>query len=475
MPIPVLSVAQMREWEAATWATGQTEAAVIQNVGAALATKILALTRPADHILLLAGKGHNGDDARAALPNLAQRNTELLDVTDPIKALPALQDALSRHPGLVVDALFGTGLNRPLDSAWQQFIGRLNAAQLIVLAVDIPSGLDADTGEPLGAAVNANITLTVGAPKQGLLHTTAWPFVGRLEVAEDVGLRKPPPPAIEFIWTRGKDFYRFPPARPAAAHKGDFGHLAIVAGSPGYHGASVLATRAAQRAHSGLVTLHTMADAFWPAAAQLQGAMVRVWEADAKLSAPFSAVLVGPGLAAPNASDEFSMITRKLWRDLLTPVIVDASALDWLTQDPVPKSAIRVITPHPGEAARLLKTTAAHVQADRPAALREICRRFGNCWVVLKGHQTLIGQSTGNIAVNGSGNPQLAQGGSGDVLAGYIAGLLAQPALQHDVAQTLCYAVWQHGATADCLSTQRPNWIVEELVGAIGTVGATVS
>jgi NAD(P)H-hydrate epimerase len=137
--------------------------------------------------------------------------------------------------------------------------------------------------------------------------------------------------------------------------------------------------------------------------------------------------------------------------------------------DSGPKGAVRVITPHPGEAARLLKMSSAQVQADRPAALRELSARFGQCWVVLKGHQTLIGRSTGDIAVNSSGNPLLAQGGSGDVLAGYIAGLLAQPALQEDVSLTLRYAVWQHGATADALSAQRSNWIVEDLAAEIGT------
>ena len=108
------------------------------------------------------------------------------------------------------------------------------------------------------------------------------------------------------------------------------------------------------------------------------------------------------------------------------------------------------------------------VQANRPESLREISRRFGNCWVVLKGHQTLIGRSEGKIFVNPSGNPHLAQGGSGDVLAGYIAGLLAQPALQSDVEKTIRYAVWQHGAAADQLQAARANWVAEDLTGELG-------
>jgi NAD(P)H-hydrate epimerase len=471
MPLPVLTVAQMRAWEAATWATGRTEAEVIRRVGQALADVILARTRSGDFVLLLAGRGHNGDDARAALPHLQSRPCHCLNVTDPAGQLPELMAHLQRRPALVVDALFGIGLNRPLDAAWQDFIRALNAAARPVLAVDVPSGLDADSGEPQGAAVQARTTVTVGAPKIGMLRQTAWPFVGRLEVATDVGLVDCPVAHTELSWVGPRDFSGFPPARPVAAHKGSFGHLAIVAGSEGFHGAAVLATHAAQRAQPGLVTLHTLAESYWPVAAQLQGAMVRPWEAEVNLTLTYSAVLLGPGLATPAAAEALSLVTRKLWRDMPTPLIVDASALDWLPSDPVPKGVTRVITPHPGEAARLLKTTKERIQADRPHALREISRHFSDCWVVLKGHETLIGRSTGEIAVNSSGNPQLAQGGSGDALAGYIAGLLAQPELQKDVGQTLRFAVWQHGATADQLSATRRNWVVEELVAALGNAG----
>jgi NAD(P)H-hydrate epimerase len=150
---------------------------------------------------------------------------------------------------------------------------------------------------------------------------------------------------------------------------------------------------------------------------------------------------------------------------------VDASGLDFLAAEPFPKKFIRVLTPHPGEAARLLKSSPQKVQADRVGALRELSKRFGGAWVVLKGHQTLIGRETGTIFVNGTGNPQLAQGGSGDVLAGFIAGLLAQPELQSDVEKTLCHAVRAHGAAADTLSQQRRNWIIEDLADEIGNAG----
>jgi NAD(P)H-hydrate epimerase len=166
-------------------------------------------------------------------------------------------------------------------------------------------------------------------------------------------------------------------------------------------------------------------------------------------------------------------LVRELWQHLPAPMIVDASALDWLAgTKPERADFVRVVTPHPGEAARLLGATAAQVQANRLEALREISAKLGNCRVVLKGQQTLIGRSTGSIVVNSSGNPQLAQGGSGDVLAGHLSGLLAQPAMQADPLKTISYGVWQHGEAADRLSRARSNWVVEELAAEIGNRGA---
>ena len=367
--------------------------------------------------------------------------------------------------------MFGIGLNRPLDGSWSKFIQRVNESHIAVLAVDVPSGLNADTGLPQGAAIEAAITLTIGAPKIGLLQQAAWPFVGRLEVVDDVGL-SPCPIKGELIWTQPGDFSGFPPPRPVSGNKGSFGHLAIIAGSLGYHGAAVLVARAAQRAQPGRVTLFTQEITYRPVASQLQAVMVNIWKPGLKLPESASAILIGPGLAAPEIAEEMKTFTRQLWRDSKLPMIVDASALDWLMPpQALPKTAIRVITPHPGEAARLLNTTAKDVQSNRSQALREISKHLGNCWVALKGNQTLIGRSAGEIFVNPSGNPHLAQGGSGDVLAGFIGGLLGQPALQTDVGKTIRFAVWEHGNAADALQTVRTNWVVEDLVAELGKAG----
>lgn len=463
MPIPVVSVMQMREWENATWAVGQTEAEVIRRVGKRVADYVLQITKPGDAILILAGKGNNGNDARAAVENLSDRRVEVLSVHSPDVELPTLQDLLRRNFALIIDGLFGIGLNRPLDEHWQKFIATVNESKIPILAVDIPSGLMAETGETFGTAIEAKITLTVGAPKKGMLADIAWPFVGRLEVLDDVGL-VPCPCQSELNWTMPDDFRNFPPQRLVAGHKGSFGHLAIVAGSFGFHGAAVLAARGAQRAQPGLITVFPQENVYHVVASQLQSPMVNVWKPDLKIFDKATAILIGPGLAAPDVPDEVRNILRRLWRDTEKPMIVDASAMDWLMMQSVPKNAIRVITPHPGEAARMLNSTPRKIQANRPQALRELSRRYGNCRVVLKGHQTLIGRNEGEIFVNSSGNPYLAQGGSGDVLSGFIAGFLAQPQLQSDADKIIRYAIWRHGNAADELLARKKNWGVEDLL-----------
>jgi NAD(P)H-hydrate epimerase len=421
-----------------------------------------------DRILVLAGKGHNGDDARAAAEQLDNRRVELLEVFLPQSDLLQIEMALKKQPALVIDGLFGIGLSRTLGESWQKIIAAVNASKIPVLAIDVPSGLNADTGAGQGAVMAAAITLTVGAPKSGFFTPEAVPLVGRLEVLDEVGLVDCPHQS-ELNWTLPGDFEHFPPRREVASHKGSFGHLVVVAGSPGFHGASVLATRAAQRAQPGLITLYTAAEIFAPVAAQLQSAMVTIWQPETKLPENVSALLIGPGLAAPQAAADFKPLTQHLWREARMPVIVDASAFDWLEPEAsFGPQAVRVITPHPGEAARLLGCTIPRVQADRVQALRELSNKFGQCWVVLKGQQTLVGRAAGELFVNPSGNPHLAQGGSGDVLAGFIAGLLAQPALAVDPGRTLRYAVWQHGAAADQLQMSRANWTIEDLTVELG-------
>jgi hydroxyethylthiazole kinase-like uncharacterized protein yjeF len=469
MPVPVISVAQMREWEKATWASGQSEEAVMRRAGEAVARRAEQFTPAGELILVFAGKGHNGDDARFAAESISGRDVHLLRVTDPELTASQLPSLLTRQPALIIDGLFGIGLNRPLAHNWIQLIRKINETGRPILAVDVPSGLNADTGMPLDDAIRARVTLCFGAVKQGLLKSTSWPFVGRLEAAPEIGLIAYPF-TTEISVITADDFTDFPPPRPVNAHKGTFGHLFIMAGSLGYHGASVLAAHGAQRAQPGLITLATAPNVYEPVARQTQSVMVKPWTPDLALPSTCTAIVIGPGLAATDIPEYLILFCRKLWQESSLPVIVDASALDWLVPEPGPKDALRVITPHPGEAARLLQISTGEVQLDRAHSLRQLSRGLGNCFVVLKGHQTMIGRSTGDLFVNCSGNPYLAQGGSGDLLAGYLGGLLAQPALQNAADKTIQYAVWQHGAAADALLATKPNWTVEDLAEVLGNV-----
>jgi NAD(P)H-hydrate epimerase len=299
-----------------------------------------------------------------------------------------------------------------------------------------------------------------------MLQPEAVNLVGRLEVTADVGLA-PCPVQSELRWTVEEDFIGFPPEREVASHKGTYGHAAMVAGSVGFHGAAVLASRGAQRAQPGLITLFTMEGAYVPVASQLQAVMAVPWNPGIDFAKKYSALLIGPGLAGEDVSDGLRNETARLWRELPLPMIVDASALAWLPPGSVSVDQVRLITPHPGEAARMLGASAGKVQADRVAALRQLSRKFSNCRVVLKGHETLVGRADGPIYVNSSGNPHLAQGGSGDLLSGFLAGLLAQAALQQNPERTIRYAVWTHGAAADRLQESRGNWVIEDLAAIL--------
>ena len=458
----------MREWENATWASGVSGEQVIANVGRIVAARLLELAGPSARFLLLAGKGHNGDDVRQAAPHLPSGNVELLNVWDSAGDVQTLRQAIARKPDWIVDGLFGIGLNRPLDAGWQKLITAINDSGINVLSVDTPSGLNADTGAVEGPAVRATLTLTLGAPKRGLIESQVSNHVGRLEVAPEIGLVSCHFKS-DLNWTLPGDFAGLPPRRPVDSHKGSYGHLAIFAGSVGYHGAAVLAAKGALRAQPGLVSVFPQAGVYVPVAGQLAQTMVHPWKESQKLPEKCSAVLIGPGLAADDLPPGLKTQMRSLWQDSSLPVIADASALGWLPRGPVRPDSIRVITPHPGEAARMLGNSTEKVQADRLGALRELSNQWGRCLVVLKGHQTLVGRHVGEVFINSSGNPHLAQGGSGDVLAGFMAGLFAQQSFRADPMLTARLAVWRHGAAADDLQASGDTWTMDDLLGELGT------
>ncbi len=359
----------------------------------------------------------------------------VIEVTDPKAAFAQLENELSREPQWIVDGLFGIGLNRSLDENWKALIEKINSSGVRVLAIDVPSGLNADTGKPEGAAIRAEVTLTVGAPKRAMLDATE--FVGRLDVAHGVGL-VPCPTQSDLQWTIADDFKNVPPQRKVASHKGTYGHAALFAGSVGYHGAAVLMAHGAQRAQPGLVTVYPQDAVYLPVASQLQSAMVHPWIKDTDPVLPKTTSAIGSGTRF--GCGRFSAAQQRFSAVPLANVV--AAGCGGCERFIVARAganvgkAVRVMTPHPGEAARLLGSSSAAVQSDRIGALRELSRRFHDCFVVLKGHQTLVGRSDGALYINSSGNAYLAQGGSGDALAGFITGLLAQPELQRDPLTT---------------------------------------
>ncbi len=465
MPIPLVSPEQMRRWEDATWKAGISEREVIARVGEALAGWIRCRLPARARLLVVAGKGHNGDDGRAAFEALGGREARLVEILDPAGGLEDLEQALLEEPDAIVDCLFGIGLDRPVEGGWRRAIEAINASAALRLSVDVPSGLHAGTGEALGAAVRADYTLAVAAAKTGTMAARAASHAGYVRILEDVGL-VPWQGDHPVRFSSASDFAGALPRRPPFSHKYDFGHLAIVAGSPGYHGAAILAARGASRARPGLVTLLVHEGCYLPVASQLQQAMVRPWSGEGWPLERIGAVLVGPGLACGELPGSWKRSANALWKKAPHPVVADASALDWLEPGPA-GGGLRVITPHAGEAARMLGVSSREAEGDRLGALRALSARYGGCHVVLKGAHTLVGSREGPVYANATGDPGLAQAGSGDVLAGFLAGLLAQPSLQEDAALTLRLGVWRHGEAAERLGRERSSWTVEELPQAL--------
>ena len=489
--VPVISVDQMREWEQQSWEAGLSESAVIGQVGNIIAERLaLALRggnprrRQANQatIWALAGKGHNGDDVRLAASVLKSRGMDcrLVEVLSREIAGQVSQELMKaerdgQSPDWIIDGLFGIGLSRALEGPWAELVSAINASRSRVMAVDVPSGLDAVTGKALGGAVEADWTLTLGAIKSGLLQTSAARFVGRLEVAGNIGLIQRPDFDSDFEWVEAEDWRAFPSRRSVDSHKGTYGRLLMLAGSLGYHGAAVLAAKAAQRAMPGWIQLLTDPDCYTPVASQLTGPMVAPWNGEAHpwFDAEPTAIGAGPGLASATLDPRWMEKIRELWKSYAGPLVVDASGLNALLDlDPADTNAAgtRILTPHPGEAGRLLGCSAIEIQQDRAGALRKLSSKFGGAWIVLKGNQTLVGRAEGKIGVNSSGNPALAQGGSGDILTGYLCGLLAQPILNtpEQIESTIRYAVWKHGHAADRLSRTARAWPVERLVEKLG-------
>ncbi|MCC6848221.1 MAG: NAD(P)H-hydrate dehydratase [Deltaproteobacteria bacterium] len=487
----VTTAAEMRRMDALTIEKhGVPGAVLMERAGVGAATILLDRfphVRTHGGVVVVAGKGNNGGDgfvvARALKKKRVRVDVILVaaagDVRGDAKAklhawrraggtvrtvaadrLEPLARALGRAC-CVVDALFGTGLGGEITGLPAEVIAMMNAAGLPTVALDVPSGLDSDRGVPLGIAIEAELTIAFAAPKIGTVILPGARYAGEIAIV-DIGL---PAEAVAEVAPRTEavsalDAARLLRPRNPEAHKGTHGHLAVIAGGLGKTGAAILAARAATRAGAGLVTIGCPSGVLPIVAGGIVEAMTwplpddgtgRLASGDdrafAQLLAEKHAAVVGPGIGTNAASND---LVRRLVTTRPLPLVLDADALTCLGRigaghDRPTDGAPLVLTPHPGEMSRLLGDETVAIQADRLAAARKAAAAY-DATVVLKGARTIVAMPGGRAWINLSGNPGLAAGGTGDVLAGIVASLLAQ-GYPPDEAGPL--GVFLHGHAAD--------------------------
>jgi hydroxyethylthiazole kinase-like uncharacterized protein yjeF len=493
----ILTTSEMREVDRlSTERAAISQLELMENAGrnAAEFMRIQWADLPLRKVLVLCGKGNNGGDGFVVARHLQDMGAqpEVILCASPRDIRGEAAENMKRwqaHPGnlrvveteaaweknipdmgagtIIVDALLGTGTRGPLAGLLGRVIHDVNlkrAPRSCVVAIDIPSGLIADTGESAGQAVIADYTVTFTAPKIGMLLADAPACLGNL-VVRDIGS---PRELVEEIgsgdlrWMDAREFEPYATPRKASGNKGDYGHALIVAGSVGKSGAAVMASWAAVRVGAGLVTVATPESTLAAIASATPEIMTEPLPATPAGTVSmrcleggsFEVLLerkrslaIGPGLSTQRETQEFiRAITQK--RDGAR-VILDADGLNAFAgrAGELKQAKPLTITPHPGEMARLVGGSVPEVQANRVA----VARRAATAWnaiVVLKGQQTVIASPDGRIAINSTGNPGMATGGTGDVLTGMLAGLTAQ-FVANDWFQTICFGVYLHGLAGD--------------------------
>lgn len=444
---------------------------------------------------IIAGRGNNGGDGFVIARNLAQRDVDVtvylladtaglagdaaanFELLAPLGvAVIVLPDSHTfvrakdsmRDRDLWVDAILGTGLKSDVRDYYREAIDFINSLAKPVLSVDVPSGLNADTGQPCGASIRACATATFAFAKTGHFQYPGVELIGKLRVidigipayiAEEVGPK-------HFLLTPN-DIRSYLKPRPLNTHKGRTGHVFVLAGSPGKTGAAAMTAEAAMRAGAGLVTLgvpqslepivaNQSLEVMTAALPETDGSVLGEASLDAilRLLADKRCLALGPGMGQ---ADETRSLVHQLLAQCRLPMVIDADGLnniagatDKLRQCVAPV----IITPHPGEMARLVETSVKTVQADRIACARDFSQAF-KVHIVLKGAGTVITHPDGFVFTNPTGNPGMASGGMGDVLTGLIAGFIAQGF----GVETACHlGVYLHGAAADSLAAQKGPW-----------------
>src|SRR5690348_7983614 len=428
---PLYTAGEMKAAEA-----GHDVDAMMQRAGAAVAEELMRRWPDARRIGLHAGGGANGGDGRIALEILQAQGRELVD----------------ERPDVVIDALLGTGLKGAPREESAQLIEQINSAGVPVLAVDIPSGVNASTGEVVGAAVRANVTVTMHGPKVGLAVAPGRFHAGEIAVA-DIGLE---PAETEHRLVTAEILAEVPRRSPGD-NKYTAGHVLVVGGSRGMTGAPALAARAALRADVGYVTIAAPAESLPVLETLVLEAVKRPLEDVFEAAAKAKALAIGPGLGR---EEEAKALVRRLVADVEVPAVVDADALYEL--EPGEWPAPRVLTPHEGELARLLGRESKEVASHRLASVQEAAERFG-CVVVLKGEDSLVAAPGRGVLVCALGLPSLSTAGTGDVLTGVTAAFLAKGVEPQRAAAAACAA--QQLASRE--AAQRYGLVASDVVEAL--------
>ena len=429
MSEPILLTADIRALEKAAG-----DAPLMQRAGAAAAELAAKITCQKD-VLVLAGPGNNGGDARIAADLLKEKFFRVV-LASRVDEIP------ERNWGLIVDGLFGIGLARDIEGEYARLVQWTNRQRCPVLALDIPSGIASDTGRVLGCAVRATHTITFIALKPGLLTLDGPDHCGDITVAcLDLEVGNPR------AWVASPALFKGAlKKRPANFHKGNAGSLGILGGAAGMTGAALLAGRAAPKLGAGRVYVGLLSEAiaFDPGAPEL---MLR--HPDDVLGVDLDAIVVGPGLGDSERAE--TLLGAALASDI--PCVVDADGLNLLSESAdlrkacARRSTDTLLTPHPAEAARLLGTSVKEVQADRVRAARALAETF-NAHVVLKGNGSVLVARDRHWFINRSGNPGMASAGMGDVLSGLLGALLAQ---RYSGETALVLGTHLHGLAADDL------------------------
>ena len=480
LPVALYTAAQVRELDARLIAAGTPGFELMQRA-AHVAWRALRRRWPdAGAVTVLTGRGNNAGDGYllAALAQRAGWQVQVLAVGDPqglggdaARAWAQARDcgvvvdtwqAEAPLRGVLVDALLGTGITGEVREPYAAAIEAINAGGLPVLAIDLPSGLCANSGRVLGHAVRADLSVTFIGLKLGLFTGDGPDCVGTL-VFDDLQAD----PAIvaqvasEAVRLDDGALLQVAPRSPAA-HKGSFGQVLVIGGDLGTGGAALLSAEAALRCGAGMVTLATRPEHVTASLVRCPEIMCSGVESTYGLTALVEradVLVVGPGLGqAPWGRSLLSLAAQPV-----LPQVWDADALNLLASDDVKLPSGSLITPHPGEAARLLQCSVAEVQADRPAAVRALAQRYA-CVALLKGAGTLIAAPDGRLALCDRGHPAMASAGLGDVLAGVIGALLAQGLAPFDAA---CLGAWLHAAAGERIGQQGRGLAASDLIPMI--------